>query len=397
MLYRAKLLAANDKSGKVRILILCWNISLANYMRQAYGKLQIPTKGRQVTIKHFASFARDLLKRSFDYEEFDNPAFIKKLEAVSLRKSNKYDAIYIDEAQDFRKEWIEFLFHNLLKGKEPASRNLLIAADDAQRIYPNRDFSWAELDTANQSSRLQQAGKVKWSKMGIPMTGRSKILKTIYRNSARVWIFAAFLLGTEASYVQQSAEKVQFSAKGGFDPQFIECPNPNAQIDETISIIGKVLDAGYAARNVLILYRHKNFKAFFWVEQLMARLHQEKIDYEWISEGQAKSTFEWEANTVKISTVHSAKGMDNPIVIVLGAETYVEKYGQDEVKLMYVALTRAREFLVILHSGDNGLVPQLRECQEKYLKHRDKIIGQFENSNSPSSAVDESTDQDDQR
>ncbi len=382
MLYRAKLLVANDKTGKINILILCWNISLANYMRQAYDRLKIQTEGGQVTIKHFASFARKLLKHSFDYEEFDNPAFIKKLKAVSLKEADKFDAIYIDEAQDFRKEWIEFLFHNLLKGKEPDSRNLLIAADNAQRIYPNRDFSWTELDAAVEPSRLQQEGKVKWSKMGIPMVGRSKILKTIYRNSARVWIFAAFLLGDEASYVQQDAEKVQFSSKGGFDPQLIDCSNPQAQIDETISIIRKIIDAGYAARNVLILYRHKNFRGFSWVEQLMARLNNEKIKHEWIAEGQAKSTFEWEANTVKISTVHSAKGMDSPIVIVLGAETFVEKFGQDETKLMYVALTRAREFLVVLHSGDNGLVPQLRECQEKYLKYRDTIIGRFENNDS---------------
>ena len=46
----------------------------------------------------------------------------------------------------------------------------------------------------------------------------------------------------------------------------------------------------------------------------------------------------------------------------------------DEVRLMYVALTRSREFLVVLYSGNEGLVPQLKKCQSEYLKYRDTII-----------------------
>lgn len=378
MLYRAKLLAANDPEGKLRILILCWNISLANYMRQAFERLNIQAEGKQVVIKHFADFCRGFLKRPLN-EEFDDPAFTQALLRVQVSQAEQYDAIYIDEAQDFRKEWIEFLYHHLLRGTEPAARNLLIAADDAQRIYPKRDFSWSDLAEAEETPRLRQQGQFKWSSIGIPMRGRTKILKTIYRNSARVWIFAAFLLGDEASYVQKSAEKVRFSAKGGFDPQLVECTDPMAQIEEAVKIIKRVTSAGYAARNILILYRHRTAAGFSWVETLLTRLERENIPHQWIAEGQeTKSTFEWEANTVKISTVHSAKGMDSPIVIVLGAETFVEKPDQDETRLMYVALTRAREFLVVLHSGDKGLVPQLHACQEKYLKFRDQIINQFE-------------------
>ena len=69
------------------------------------------------------------------FEEFDDPKLVDSLETVQIAEYDKYEAIYIDEAQDFRKEWIQFLFHRLLKGDEPTKRNLLIAADDAQRIY----------------------------------------------------------------------------------------------------------------------------------------------------------------------------------------------------------------------------------------------------------------------
>ena len=108
------------------------------------------------------------------------------------------------------------------------------------------------------------------------------------------------------------------------------------------------------------------------------RLDREGIANDWISaDPHAKRTFDWNANTVKISTVHSAKGMDSPVVIVLGAETFrpdLSEDDYDETKLMYVALTRAREFLVVLYTGNEGLVPQLLYCQEQYTQQRDEII-----------------------
>ena len=363
MLYRAKLLAANDTSGELRILVLCWNVSLANYMRQLYDCLQIKTRNdRQVNIMHFAQFAGGFLKRRIEYKEFDDdPTFVQRLGSVAVREYDKYDAIYIDEAQDFRREWIQFLFHRLLKGDDPKTRNLLIAADDAQRIYVRRDFSWDDLDTTADVARLYQDGDFSWSKLGIPMQGRTKILKTVYRNSARVWIFAAYLLGPVASYDLD----VRFSSKGGYNPDLIECSSPSTQIDKAIEIIKRILASNYAAQSVLILYRHKQFGGFQWADELEHRLTEEHIPCESITEN--RRYFDWQANTVKISTVHSAKGMDSPVVIVLGAETFLDKYeDQDENKLMYVALTRAREYLVVLYTGNKGLVRKLLHCQKQY-------------------------------
>ena len=121
-------------------------------------------------------------------------------------------------------------------------------------------------------------------------------------------------------------------------------------------------------------------KPFFLVDELTAKFRNNKIHYDWIAQDpDAKRSFEWEADTVKISTVQSAKGMDSPIVIIIGAETFIEEkeYADnhyDEIKLMYVAMTRAREMLIILHSGNGGLVPQLMACENEYSNYREAII-----------------------
>lgn len=323
-------------------------------MKQAYQRIQLDAKG-DVTILHFSEFARILFSvYKVPHVNIDDPNFDRNLNLIIPHEQDKFDAIYVDEAQDFKKEWISFLYKRFLK---PGNNNLLIAADDAQRIYNERDFDWKSLD--------------------IPFE-QSNILKTVYRNSARVWVFSAFLLKEKASYIRENPERVRFSTKGGYDPLLIECKDIYAQIEKAIEIIKSSLKEGYAAKNTLILYRHKKVGKKDIVGQLKKRLKQEGIPFDWISEDKlAKRSFDWEADTVKISTIHSAKGMDSPVVIILGAETFSDELSQgeyDELKVMYVALTRAREFLVVLYSGNGGLVPQLLNCQSEYLKYRDSII-----------------------
>jgi UvrD-like helicase C-terminal domain/AAA domain len=363
LLYRAKLLAAND--AELKILILCWNTALATYMRQAYDSFPFEAKGK-VVIKHFSEFVRDLLTLHNDLfrEDDENFSALKKqLYNFSPTQENQYHAIYVDEAQDFRKEWIEFLFEKMIIGKDPKDKNFIIAADDAQRIYSRRDFRWDSLD--------------------FKFTGRSKVLKTIYRNSARIWIFSAFLLEEKAAYVNEP-EKLAFANQGKYEPLIQKCNDLGGQIEYTVQLVKNLLQEGYAARNVLILYRHKNVPLvnnYPLVETLTEQMRQADIRYDWISEdAEAKRSFDWDADTVKISTVHSAKGMDSPVVILLGVETYQpsrnleDKDIIDEVKLLYVAMTRAREFLAILYSGNNGLVTNLKDCERQYKKYRNAII-----------------------
>jgi hypothetical protein len=143
LLYRAKLLAANDPN--IKILILCWNTALSNYMKQTYEKFPFEALGK-VTIYHFSEFVRGFLNTSHDpIKDWDDDQLTDELLQQPVSVSDKYNAVYVDEAQDFRKEWIEFIFDRLVLG-EGKDRNFIIAADDAQRIYRRRDFSWDTLE-----------------------------------------------------------------------------------------------------------------------------------------------------------------------------------------------------------------------------------------------------------
>ena len=253
----------------------------------------------------------------------------------------------------------------MVKGTDPKKKNLVMAADDAQKVYKSRDFSWDAL--------------------GIPMRGdRSTILRKIYRNSPRIWGFAAFLLGDIAKYYDDNPD-LKFSIKRGVDPKLIECESIDKQVEECISEIKNIGESGYSWRNVLILYhRTRTYDGYQIVDRLISRLKSEDIPYQWITESMdAKNTFRWGEDSVKISTAASAKGLDAPKVIILNAESFGarEEPEYDELKMMYVSLTRAREELVILHTGDGGLVPELQRCMKMFKKYKSRLIKMEEAGN----------------
>lgn len=373
MLMRAKLVASNaeHKGNPQRILIVCWNISLANYLRQAFEHINIPLENSSmVEITHFMGWARSVVNNYKGHRSFpisDTPDFeervTKQLNSILLKENDKYDAVYIDEAQDFRKEWIGFLFHQALKGSEAKQKNFIVAADDAQKIYRQRGekFAWADLD--------------------IPMQGRAKILRRVYRNSVVIWSFAGFLLGNISSYYDNIPD-ISFKPKKCHDPEITECKNLQWQIKETVKTIKSMITPDYSARNILILYHSKRVKGFPLIEKLVETLQKENIPCHWISEDmESKSNFRWPENSVKISTVHSAKGMDAPFVIILSAESFELGSGKtgenvefDNLKLMYVALTRARERVKVLYSGESDMIQELKRSQNEYQKHKKRVL-----------------------
>jgi hypothetical protein len=67
----------------------------------------------------------------------------------------------------------------------------------------------------------------------------------------------------------------------------------------------------------------------------------------------------WEVEAIKLMTVHSSKGLEFPIVFVVWLEDYIfplanammePKTLEEERRLMYVAVTRAKDILFLSHA-----------------------------------------------
>ena len=131
--------AINLASLNKNVLIFCYNITIKNYIKEELKKTQISFPRKMIEVHHFHGFQnlymydRDL---SYIYNSSKKIDFNKSLQNCiadkknNLNKTFNYDAILIDEAQDFEFEWFEFIKLFLNNNKE-----MLIVRDLKQNLY----------------------------------------------------------------------------------------------------------------------------------------------------------------------------------------------------------------------------------------------------------------------
>jgi len=129
----AKTLAQDFISNKKKVLFLCFNRTLANKIRYDFDRNET-----LVDVATFHSFARKIIdlydtnwwkenSTSEDFWELDIPV---KLEECLPYFEEKFDAIIIDEAQDFKELWFELIFS---LGTQESSKHVFM--DEMQDIF----------------------------------------------------------------------------------------------------------------------------------------------------------------------------------------------------------------------------------------------------------------------
>jgi len=96
-------------------------------------------KWKNLTITYFHGFCKDIFnefEEEWPRDKGDSEAFFREvvpnrvLEIISGKENEKYDAILIDEGQDFCIEWYSMLCHFLTDRDE-----VVVVCDKKQNIY----------------------------------------------------------------------------------------------------------------------------------------------------------------------------------------------------------------------------------------------------------------------
>ena len=79
-------------------------------------------------------------------------------------------------------------------------------------------------------------------------------------------------------------------------------------------------------------------------------------------ESSEKKAFDPAADTVKVMTMHSSKGLEFPLVVIPGVGSLPGRQGDvtSDAKLLYVAMTRSTEKLLLTASVESAFVELLR-------------------------------------
>jgi len=82
----------------------------------------------------------------------------------------------------------------------------------------------------------------------------------------------------------------------------------------------------------------------------------------WLNQNSSSRHYDPLSPSIKLMTMHSSKGLEFPVVFILGLGHLPNVQGEitDEARLLYVAMTRAIEVLVLTGDRKSAFVERLK-------------------------------------
>ncbi len=331
--YRAEYLAkvANEKP----ILVLCYNEPLAVKLAAI-----MEAKGLhdRVHVRHFHKWCREQLvtygqpiPQEKNVSQLMAAFVLHVIDGVDRKQipSGQYQAIMIDEGHDFKPEWLKLVTQMV----DPTTNSLLLLYDDAQSIY--------ERERTKQFS---------FKSVGIQARGRTTVLKINYRNTKQILHTARLIAADLLTAEDKDEDGIPLlhpisCGREGHAPMVIRLPTLRDEAVKIAELLSAAHLQGHAWGDMAVICRH-----YAVMEQCAQVLAQRKLPHQM---RKGSGTFKPGADTIKVLTMHACKGLEFPVVALMGVGE-MPGDGEDETneaRLFYVAATRATERLMITVSG----------------------------------------------
>lgn len=294
-------------------------------------KTRLPEKQRRAAWSVFERLRAKLAERGLITEA---EMFARVGAHLAATDRRPFDYAVVDEAQDVNPAQLRFLA--ALCGGRP--NGLFFAGDSGQRIFQTA-FSWKSL--------------------GVDVRGRSKTLTINYRTSHQIRTQADRLLGAEVSDVDGNVERRRgtVSVFDGPAPVIFIARTPDEEAAAVGEWLRRVTGEGVKPHEIGVFVRSTE-------ELARARLAAEHaaLDCEDLDE-----RTETPPDCVSVSTMHLAKGLEFRAVAVMvcddgvvpsqeridqiADEADLDEVYETERNLLYVACTRARDYLLVSSGG----------------------------------------------
>lgn len=251
--------------------------------------------------------------------------------------SGQYDAVLIDEGHDFYPEWLKLAARMV----NPATRALMVVYDDMQAIYQGRK-------------------RPVWKQLGIEASGRTTVLKVNYRNTIQILRFArrfaADVIGAPGVPADDEAPVLipEDGGRDGVDPAVRQCVNVQAEATTIAEWLMVRRKKGYRWSEMAVLVPEH------WVaEKAMPVLAAANIPFDLAKANNNRLNTGRDA--VRVLSMHNGKGLEFPCVAVAGVGHLGNRNTSldDEVRLLYVAVTRATHEALLTWSRQSPVVDRV--------------------------------------
>lgn len=332
--YRAEYLAKANTPASKPILILCYNEPLAVKLESV---MQAKGLADKVHARNFHKWCRQQLVTYGQAIPPQGPNMFAEMvdnviRAVDRKQipSGQYQAILIDEGHDFAPEWLKLVTQMV----DPTTNSLLLLYDDAQSIY--------------ERTRTKQFS---FKSVGIQASGRTTILKINYRNTKQILQTASLIAADLLTADDKDDDGIPLlkpisCGREGKAPLIIRLPNLRAEATKIAVLLNAAHQEGHAWGDMAVICRH-----YTAMDECAQALNRWKLPHQ-VRKG--SGNFNPNADTIKVLTMHASKGLEFPVVALMGVGQ-MPSAGEDEheeARLFYVGATRATHKLLITVSGN---------------------------------------------
>ena len=361
LIRKAKLL--HEEEQNFRILLLCYNVMLSEVFNQELKKSEYP----RIDVFHFDGWAKQNGVRRFFNEPVETDEELGERLHELLKSKNgdyrKYDAILIDEGQDFPPIWYKCV---LTAMKDPNDGDLLIALDENQSIKRKGEYIWK-----NMGIYVQGGGRSSNIKLGLDKN---------YRNTRQILELAHNFAVLNKESASNTFKVIPSCAmRDGLKPLLIRCNNHADEGFKTVNFVKQLLSStkindaqpyGLHPEEIGILYPRSTEDDKKIIRWIVTNI-KEFAPCVWLSENSNART-KVRDEGVKIQTIASSKGLQYRAVILIFSDllpmnNFDQTILEKEQKLMYVALTRPEDFLVVTYSNITQFVETLRDSKAVIL------------------------------
>ena len=347
------------------VLVLTYNITLANYMKFRLSEIREDFSWEKIDVYPYHQFFRIRAAECqlhVEFSSYQNEAFFE-----NSKGHKKYSAIFVDEVQDYTTEWLRIIMQNFLL---VPNGELVVFGDPKQNVYQR------PLD-ANGDIRLGIIGG-QWNRQ---LTTSRRFTNPRLANLATAFQtqFMANLPTDDIVAENTISNTFNFQIVTYIDLR--QNNSIESIITNIINIISNdnneardfavLASSTKLLRNIDILYRQRTNEqteiTFISNETLerLKQIHQvsdEKAanwkfnrDFEAL-ERTRKQLFTTDKRCLKISTIQSFKGWESPSVIVILENDIVlhnTTFRPMSPQTIYTAITRARENMYIINIGND--------------------------------------------
>lgn len=277
--------------GGQRVALLSYSRGLSAWMRRRVSTFEADEQPAYVGTFHGLGQVWGAPTGSDDDSDFWEktlPAMMVDL-ATALPVGEQFDAIVVDESQDFADTW----WPAIMASMKYEDSGLFVFSDEGQRIFSRFGDAPAGL---------------------VPL-----VLEQNLRNTKQI----------SASFTSMAPNRLLASVYEGAPVRFIECAAGDA-VERADDVVDQLLDEGWQESDLALLTTQSR--------------HQEHLNREINGKENYWDSF-WDKDQVFYGTVLGFKGLERPAIVL----AVNDKYDMDRAReRLYVGLSRPRDLLVVV-------------------------------------------------